>query len=222
MLPLVPKWCLPIVKSPVLFTLYNHIKDWSVVDLQCCVSFCCIAKWFSYTYICNVCVCIYIHIHTHILLYSFPLWFIIGYWIEFPELYSKTLLFFHSICNSLHLLMWGTFCLQNLTPNSTLKKMPEASWGPLVTHLLSLKALLIKLPHLVEENTLYQNGAEELKCMWNLRNLKTNPGVTSELKCFHRLELIYKIIIPVLLISPVAFFFSCCRGMLHLPQKTWF
>ena len=38
-------------------------------------------------------------------LYSFPLWFITGYWIEFPVLYSRTLLFIHSISTSLHLLI---------------------------------------------------------------------------------------------------------------------
>ena len=25
--------------------------SWSIVDLQCCVNYCCTAKWFSYTYI---------------------------------------------------------------------------------------------------------------------------------------------------------------------------
>ena len=40
--------------------------------------------------------------------YSFPLWFVTGYGIQFPVLYSRTLLFIHSIYNSLHL----------LTPNS--------------------------------------------------------------------------------------------------------
>ena len=39
----------------------------NVTDIQCCISFWCIAKWFSYT-------CIYIS-------YPFPLWFIIGNWI---------------------------------------------------------------------------------------------------------------------------------------------
>ena len=34
----------------------KRIFYWSVVDLQCCVSFRCIAQWFSYTYI----ICIYI------------------------------------------------------------------------------------------------------------------------------------------------------------------
>ena len=39
---------------------------------------------------------------------AFPLWFIPGDWIWFPVLYSRTLLFILSKCNSLHL----------LTPNS--------------------------------------------------------------------------------------------------------
>ena len=38
-------------------------------------------------------------------LYSFPSCFITEYWILFPVLYSRTLLFFHSICNSLYLLI---------------------------------------------------------------------------------------------------------------------
>ena len=40
---------------------------WSTVDLQCCVKFWCTAEWFSYTYI--------------FFSYSFPWWFIPGYWI---------------------------------------------------------------------------------------------------------------------------------------------
>ena len=50
-----------------------------------------------------------------------------------------------------------------------------------VTHVLSLKELLVNLHHLVEESTLHQNGAEELKCMCKSRNLKTKPDFTSEL-----------------------------------------
>ena len=34
-----------------LFFFLLIFKNWSVVNLQCCVSFCCIAKWVSYTYI---------------------------------------------------------------------------------------------------------------------------------------------------------------------------
>ena len=39
----------------------------STVDLECCVNFWCIAKWYSYTYI--------------FISYSFLLWFITGFWI---------------------------------------------------------------------------------------------------------------------------------------------
>ena len=45
-------------------------------------------------------------IHIYSFLYSFPLWFIIGYYcIWFPVLYSRTLLFIHSIYTTLHLLI---------------------------------------------------------------------------------------------------------------------
>ena len=37
---------------PYLFFLRDFLFfNWSIVDLQCCVNFYCIAKWFSYTYI---------------------------------------------------------------------------------------------------------------------------------------------------------------------------
>ena len=58
------------------------------------MSFYCTEKWFSY---------IHVYICTFFFL-SFPLWFTTQYWIQFPVLYSKTLLFIHSIYNSFQLL----------------------------------------------------------------------------------------------------------------------
>ena len=75
--------------SPFLIHLPSFL-NWSIVDLQCCVSFWCTAKWFRYTYSFS---------------YSFPLQFITGCWIYFPVLCSRTLLFIHSIYRSLHLLI---------------------------------------------------------------------------------------------------------------------
>ena len=46
---------------------FFYVFYWSTVDSQCCIKFCCIAKWFSST-------CISFS-------YSSPLWFIPGYWI---------------------------------------------------------------------------------------------------------------------------------------------
>ena len=55
---------------------YPFCKNGSIVDLQCCVNFCCIAKLFSYTYI-------YVHIHIYNIYsfsYSFSFWLTTGYW----------------------------------------------------------------------------------------------------------------------------------------------
>ena len=82
-------------KNFVLITcfclLLIFIFDWTTVDLPCCANLCCTAKWLRY-----------IHIDV-LFLYPFPLWFLIGYWVQFPVLYSRTLLFIHPIYNSLHL-----------------------------------------------------------------------------------------------------------------------
>ena len=46
---------------------------WSIIDLQCCLSFWHTAKWLSYTYL---------HAYTYSFSFSFPLWFITGFWIH--------------------------------------------------------------------------------------------------------------------------------------------
>jgi len=79
-------------KSLLSSFLLNFILYWSIFDLQCCVNFCPIAEWFIDTYI-------------HSFSCYFPLWFITGYWIQFPVIYSSTLLFIHSLYNNLHLLI---------------------------------------------------------------------------------------------------------------------
>ena len=66
--------------SPSNLFLINFY--WTVVDLQCCISFCCTAKWISYT-------------HTY------------EYWVEFPVLYSRFLLVIYFISSSVCMSWWG-------------------------------------------------------------------------------------------------------------------
>ena len=61
----------------VFFLSFFHL---SIVDLQRFIDFCCTSKWFSYIYL-------VFHISA--------LWFIIGYWIWFSVLSSRTALFIH-------------------------------------------------------------------------------------------------------------------------------
>ena len=36
----------------MFYFLFLNLFYWSIVDLQCCVNFCCVAKWFSYPLCC--------------------------------------------------------------------------------------------------------------------------------------------------------------------------
>ena len=70
-----------ILTASFLFLFY-----WSIVDLQCGISFECTAKWFSYT-----------GTYIHSFLDYFLIEVIPEYWVEFPVLYGRSLLVIHLI-----------------------------------------------------------------------------------------------------------------------------
>ena len=80
-------WCFFFAFSIYIFSFFKNLK----YNLQCCLSFWCTAKWFSYPYI---------YILFHILFRDG-----LSQDIEYSSLSSKTLLFIHPICNSLYLLI---------------------------------------------------------------------------------------------------------------------
>ena len=98
---------------------------WSIVQLQCCVNFC-TAKWLSYIYI--------------LFSYSFPLWFITGYWIQFPVLYRRTLLSIHPIYSSLYLLIPNS---QPIPPPPPTPSHPPHLGGSLRSPPASVSAVLL-------------------------------------------------------------------------------
>ena len=60
------------------YVFLNHFYQ-SIVNLQCCISFMCTAKWIS---------CTYTYIHSF--LDSFPITVITEYWVELPVLHSSS------------------------------------------------------------------------------------------------------------------------------------
>ena len=62
-----PGWELPFHFMLLGEEHVHSLLNWSVVDLQCCINYCCTAKWFSYTliythsviHICIMCMYIY-------------------------------------------------------------------------------------------------------------------------------------------------------------------
>ena len=66
----------------------NSFLNWSIIDVQCHVSFRCIANWFSYAY---VCVCIYIYIYIYICLCVYIYIYIHTYTEKAMSPYSSTL-----------------------------------------------------------------------------------------------------------------------------------
>ena len=71
---------------------------WSTVDLQCCVSFRCTAKWISYT---DTYVPSFFSFFSHLV--------ITEYWFEFPMLYSRSLLLIYFIYSSVYMLRDSIF-----------------------------------------------------------------------------------------------------------------
>ena len=85
--------------SNIYIRILKKIFFWSVVGLKSWVSFCCIAKWISYTYK-----------YIHSFLDSFPIYVITKYSVEFPVLYSGDLLVIYFIYSSVHMLIPTSFC----------------------------------------------------------------------------------------------------------------
>ena len=82
-----------------LLLFFKNIFHWSIVGLQCCAN----VLMFSAVHWSGLVIYVYI-IYTYFS-YSFPLWFIPGYWILFPVVYLRTLSLIHPLYNSLHLLI---------------------------------------------------------------------------------------------------------------------
>ena len=98
-----------IIQSHSVGWLFSCIIFKSLLEyscLQCCVIFCCIAKWISYTYI-YMCVCIYISLlpFFFFFLVFLPIEVTTEHWVEYPLLYSRfslVIYFMHTI-NSVYM-----------------------------------------------------------------------------------------------------------------------
>ena len=96
-------WCSRLFLFVFSYRKYSLCKNWSIVDLQCCVSFWCAVKWLSYTY-----------------LYIFFFSILFSITVCCRILNRVSLLFTHSIYTSLHLLIPNS---QSFPPPTSLFSM---------------------------------------------------------------------------------------------------
>ena len=117
--PINPKFLIYAPLSPLVTQLYihTHIHTYSVIHVYTYI--------LSYTYI-YMYICIYIYSFSHFL----PLWFITGYWMQSPVLFSRTL-FIHSTCNSLYLLVTN---FQSFPPPLSFPLWPTTSLFSMKRH----------------------------------------------------------------------------------------
>ena len=111
------RFCSGFFSFKNIFILY-----WGLADLQCYVSFKCIAKWISYTYI---------YIYIYILFQILSPYSLSEYWVEFPFLYSRSLLVMYFIYGSVYMLILNSGYIPS-TPHNM---------SPLVTTSLFSKSL---------------------------------------------------------------------------------
>ena len=78
-----------VLVGSLFLKIFKNNLSWNITDLQCCVTFSRTAKWISYTYI-------------HSFLDSFPIQAITEHWVEYPMLYSRSLLVTYFIYSSVH------------------------------------------------------------------------------------------------------------------------
>ena len=102
-----------IIETCLMPLVLTTLKNWSTADWHRWVHFGCTAKWFIYMYLyMNTCIysyacihiCVYVCMHIHVLFSFLFQYGLSQYWMSLPLLYSRTLLFIHSLCNSWHLL----------------------------------------------------------------------------------------------------------------------
>ena len=89
-----------IIQSHSVGWLFSCIIFKSLLEyscLQCCVIFCCIAKWISYT-------CVYIYISSLFFFLVFlPIEVTTEHWVEYPPLYSRFSLVIYFIHSSVYM-----------------------------------------------------------------------------------------------------------------------
>ena len=114
--------------------------------------------------------------------FSFPLWFITGYWIQFTVHFSRTLLFTHSVYKSLHLLFSNS---QPIPPCPTFRQQKTFL---VITNISRVRADKIPWLRVTDIYTVFFFQEIYIKCKKMLYILKINeiilwfPSLNQHLK----------------------------------------